>query len=107
MLAHGNSEVAACSFCLLNAQQREVPFARSKGMDPDVYDVPFSEAETYLDESARDVLGAYEGRVDVEDVSLEFGLADDGDTTRYTVALVDSGADLDDEFDEDDEGDED
>lgn len=100
MLSSGNSEVGACSHNLLSAMQREIPFARAKGIDPDVYDVPFGEVEGYLDETARDVLGYYEPRVNVETVDLEFGQEGDGDATRYTVEVVET-----DDEDEDDEED--
>ena len=79
MLSSGNSEVGACSHNLLSAMQREIPFARAKGIDPDVYDVPFGEVET---------------------VDLEFGQEGDGDATRYTVEVVET-----DDEDEDDEED--
>ena len=103
MLASGNSSVVACSFNLVNIAQREVPFSRSKGMDPDIYDMPYSQVNTYLDESARDVLDAYEDRIDVETVELEFTEADD-DGGRFKVAIVESSLE---EFEDDDEGDDD
>lgn len=103
MLAAGNSEVEACSHCLLSAMQREIPFARSKGLDPDVYDVAFDDAETLLDEAARNVLGAYESRVDVESVVLDFGEDENGDETTYTVTLVDPDEDINDGYDEGDD----
>lgn len=90
MLAEGNSSVAACSHNLLSMMQREVPYARTKGMDPDVYDMPFDEAEGYLDESARSVLGTYEGRIDVDAVSLDFGEDGDESGASYTVEVVQS-----------------
>ena len=103
MLASGNSSVVACSFNLVNIAQREVPFSRSKGMDPDIYDMPYSQVNTYLDESARDVLDAYEDRIDVETVELEFTETDDIGG-RFRVAIVESSLE---EFDDDDEGDDD
>lgn len=103
MLASGNSDIGACSLCLLSAMQREIPFARSKGIDPDVYDVPFDEAETYLDESAREVLGVYEPRVNAEQVQLEFAQSESDDDSRFTVSMVDAEGDINDE--DDDEGD--
>ena len=89
-MSEGNASIAACSHNLLSAMQREIPFARSKGMNPDVFDMPFDEAESYLDESARNVLGAYEARVDVEAVELEFGEGDDAGGASYQVGVVQS-----------------
>ena len=90
MLATGNSAVGPCSFCLVSAMQREIPFARSKGIDPDVYDVPFGEVGTFLDQTARDVLGAYEPRIAVDAVDLEFGQVESDDGTYFAVSVSDS-----------------
>ena len=103
MLAAGNSSVEACSGCLLSTMQREIPFGRSKGIDPDVYDVPFSEVGPYLDESARDTLSAYEPRVNVDDVDLQFWQVDDGDGTYFTVSMSESEGDINDDDEGDDE----
>ena len=103
MLAEGNSEVGACAHTLLSVMQREIPFSRSKGIDPDVYDVPFGDVGTYLDETARDVLGYYEPRVNVENVQLEFGQTGESDETRYTIELVDADLDEDGDLEIDDE----
>jgi len=100
MLASGNSSVAACARALLAAMQREIPFARSKGIDPDVYDAPFDDVRPYLDETARDVLGAYEPRVSVEDIDLQFYQVTGEDGTYFTVELKDAEGDI-----NDDEGD--
>lgn len=102
MLASDNSSVVACSFNLVNIAQREVPFARSKGMDPDVYDMPYTGVESYLDESARDVLDSFEDRIDVETVELDFTNDSDAVPGRYTVSIVESSLE---EFEDDDEGD--
>ena len=103
MLAEGNSSIVACSHNLLAMQQREVPFSRTKGMNPDVYDMPFDEAEGYLDEAARSVLGTYEERVDVDTGGLAFGEEDDAGGSSYVVEVVQ--ADIDEESDDYWEGD--
>ena len=90
MLAIGNSAVGPCTYCLTSAMQREIPFARSKGIDPDVYDVPFDDVSTFLDQTARDVIGAYEPRVAVDSVELEFGQVDSDDGTYYAVTISDA-----------------
>ena len=90
MLAEGNSSIEACSHNLLSMMQREVPFSRTKGMNPDVYDMPFDEAEGFLDEPARSVLGTYEGRVDIDSVELDFGEGDGSDDATYSVEIVQS-----------------
>lgn len=88
MLAEGNSEVGPCAACLLSALQREVPFARSKGIDPDVMDMPLNETAGYLDETARDVISAYEPRVNVGTADFDFDEADDPSEAPYRVSLV-------------------
>lgn len=106
MIAKGNSEVGVCAHTLLSVMQREIPFSRSKGIDPDVYDIPFADAGTYLDETARAVLDYYEPRVDVDRIRFDYGQELDGNGIRYTVDLIDSGIDEDDEYGfDDDEGD--
>ncbi|MBQ9000270.1 MAG: hypothetical protein IJ087_23100 [Eggerthellaceae bacterium] len=82
--------MAACSHNLLAMKQREVPFSRTKGMDPDIYDMPFDEAEGYLDEAARSVLGTYEDRIDIDAVELDFGESDDVSGASFTVEIVQS-----------------
>ena len=103
MLASGNSSVAACAHCLLSAMQREIPFSRSKGIDPDVYDVPFDDVRPYLDETARDTLTAYEKRVKVDDIDLQFYQVTGEDGTYYTVTLKDAEGDINDDDEGDDE----
>ena len=88
MLATGNSGVGACAACLLSTLQREVPFARSKGIDPDIMDMPLDEAAGYLDESARDVLGAYEPRASVASAEFDFSASEVPWGAPYKVSLV-------------------
>ena len=95
MLASGNSSVGACTFCLVSAMQREIPFARSKGIDPDVYDIPMNEVGVYLDESARNSIGAYEPRVDVDDVDLEFDQVTGIEGTYFTASITQNGEEID------------
>lgn len=95
MLASGNSDVTVCARNLLSTVQRDIPFARTKGIDPDVFDMPFDEAEDYMDEAARNVLGAYEDRIDVETVGLEFGEEDDGGDITLAVRVIESSLDVD------------
>lgn len=104
MLAEGNSAVEPCARNLLSAMQREIPFSRSKGIDPDVYDVPFGDVAPFLDESARETLTAYEPRINVDNVDLQFWQVEDEDGTYFTVDITDREGDIN---DEDDEGDDD
>ena len=90
MLASGNSAVGPCTFCLVSAMQREIPFARSKGIDPDVWDVPFDDVGTFLDQSARSAIAAYEPRVKVDSVDLEFGRAETDDGAYFEVTIADA-----------------
>lgn len=103
MLASGNSSVGACAFCLVGAMQREIPFARSKGIDPDVYDVPVNEVGTFLDQTARSALSAYEPRVKVDSIDLEFSQIADEEGTYFIATISDN----DDDINEDSEGDDD
>lgn len=89
MLPSGNSDVGPCAACLLSTMQREVPYARSKGIDPDVMDMPLDVAEGYLDESARNVLAEYEERVDVDSVEFDFEAGENPWDAPYRVTMVD------------------
>ena len=88
MLANGNAEVGPCAACLLSAQQREIPYARSKGIDPDVMDMPMDDVAGYLDETARNALSAYEPRVSVDTVLLEFEAGVAPHEAPYKVHIV-------------------
>lgn len=89
MLAEGNSRAGTCAANLLACMQREVPFARSKGVDGDALDMPPGIAEGYIDESARDCLEIYEPRLDVDD--LEFDMQRQDGTAPYTVTVIEGG----------------
>lgn len=84
MRSTGNSRPDVCVANLLACKQREVPYARSKGIDGDALDLPPGMAEGFVDESARDCLEVYEPRVDVEE--MEFEIAGGG-LDRYAVAV--------------------
>ena len=88
MLASGNAEVGPCAACLLSAQQREVPYGRSKGIDPDVMDMPMDDVAGYLDEAARNALSAYEPRVSVDTVQFEFEAGVKPHEAPYKVTIV-------------------
>ena len=45
MKAFGNGKPQQCIANLLNLYQYEVPYARLKGMDPSIIDLPTDEAE--------------------------------------------------------------
>ena len=103
MLATGNSSVGACAFCLVSAMQREIPFARSKGIDPDVYDVAANEVGTFLDQTARSAIGAYEPRVKVDDIDLDFSQITDEEGTYFTATISDNDEDINEDSEGDDE----
>lgn len=88
MLASGNAEVGQCSACLLSTMQRELPYARSKGIDPDVMDMPMDDVAGYLDEAARNALSAYEPRVSVDAVQFEFEAGAEPHEAPYKVTIV-------------------
>ena len=106
MRAEGNSNVQVCIDNLLKTTMGEVPYARKKGIDGDIIDMPLGEAEVEFADSADGCIDVFEPRVDLEDFDLDV-VTDNGDI-EYTFVVTPSDPD-DDEFvdDEDDDDDDD
>ena len=67
MLAHGNAAPPVCALNLLRTFRGEVPYARTKGIDRALIDMPATESWR-LDADAEWVVGAYEPRAELGDV---------------------------------------
>lgn len=65
MRAYGNSRPDVCADNLLKITRGEVPFERTKGLDPRLIDRPLSAVEAEIQQDAEWVLETYEPRVEV------------------------------------------
>lgn len=72
MKARGNGTPQQCVANLLNLYQYEVPFARLKGMDPSIVDMPRDEAEVTAKNHAGWLIENYEPRVTVNDITITY-----------------------------------
>lgn len=72
MKAKGNGSAQQCVANLLNLFQYEVPFARMKGMDPTIIDLPTGEAEIAAKNHASWLIETYEPRAIVNDISVTY-----------------------------------
>ena len=70
MKASGNGTVQQCVANLINLFQHEVPFARLKGMDPTIIDLPTDEAEVAAKNHATWLIETYEPRAIVNDIKV-------------------------------------
>ena len=71
MRASDNSNVVVCIENLLQTYKGEVPYARGKGIDPEIIDMPEEEAEIELVASADECIDEYEPRVETEEVEVD------------------------------------
>lgn len=71
MRAEGNGTVQVCIDNLLKTVKGEVPYAREKGIDGGIIDLPLDEAEVELAASADECIDDYETRVDIEDIEVD------------------------------------
>ena len=69
MLAQGNSDVAVCVLNLLRTVRGEVPYARTKGLDRALIDIPATEAWR-LRADAEWVIKSYEPRASLDSVDV-------------------------------------
>ena len=83
MRAEGNSNVQVCIDNLLKTTKGEVPYAREKGIDGNIIDLPLDEAEVELVAAADECIDGYEPRVDIEDI--EVGVINDNGTLTYDI----------------------
>ena len=72
MKAFGNGKPQQCIANLLNLYQYEVPYARLKGMDPSIIDLPTDEAEILAKNHANLLIENYEPRVTVNDIEISY-----------------------------------
>ena len=72
MKANGNGSPQQCVANLLNLYQYEVPYARLKGMDPSIIDLPREEAEVTAKNHASWLIETYEPRVTLNDINVSY-----------------------------------
>lgn len=72
MQVSGNGLPQQCIANLLNLYQFEVSYARLKGMDPSIVDLPKDEAEVAAKNHATWLIENYEPRVTVNDVAISY-----------------------------------
>lgn len=72
MKSSGNGVPQQCVANLLNLFQYEVPFARLKGMDPRLIDMPHDEALYKSRNHAAWLISNYEPRVTINDIKTGF-----------------------------------
>ena len=72
MKAKGNGSAQQCVANLLNLYQYEVPYARLKGMDPSIIDLPKEEAEVNAKNHASWLIETYEPRVTINDITVSY-----------------------------------
>lgn len=72
MKSQGNGLPQQCVANLLNLFQFEVPYARLKGMDPKLVDMPHDEAIYKARNHAAWLISNYEPRVTINDIKTEF-----------------------------------
>lgn len=72
MKAFGNGKPQQCIANLLNLYQYEVPYARLKGMDASIVDLPTDEAEIVAKNHANLLIENYEPRVTVNDIDISY-----------------------------------
>lgn len=72
MKANGNGTPQQCVANLMNLYQYEVPYAREKGMDPSIIDLPRDEAEVAAKNHASWLIETYEPRAVVNDIKISY-----------------------------------
>lgn len=72
MKSTGNGTPQQCVANLINLFQYEVPYARLKGMDPNIIDMPKDEAERTAKNHITWLIGNYEPRVTLESVDIHY-----------------------------------
>ena len=72
MKSSGNGTPQQCVANLINLYQYEVPYARQKGMDPSIIDMPRDEAEVTVKNHASWLIENYEPRVIVNNIDISY-----------------------------------
>ena len=79
MRASGNGSIKVCAGNLLRIYRGEVPYERTKGLDPRMFDKPTETVRPEVQQDARWLLETYEPRAAVENVNItQSGGADGG-----------------------------
>lgn len=72
MKSKGNGTPQQCVANLMNLYQYEVPYARLKGMDPSIIDMPKPEAERTAKNHATWLIENYEPRVTLNSIDVNY-----------------------------------
>lgn len=72
MLSKGNGTPQQCVANLINLFQFEVPYARLKGLDPNIIDLPKDEAEQAIKNNVTWLVENYEPRVTLNGVNVTY-----------------------------------
>ena len=72
MKSSGNGKPQQCVANLINLYQYEVPYARLKGMDPSIIDLPREDAEIAIKNHTSWLIENYEPRVTVNDIHISY-----------------------------------
>ena len=72
MRKQGNANPIVCANNLLHLFRGEVPYERTKGMDPRAIDQPTPEAEAEIIQDATWLLETYEPRVQVNEIAVVY-----------------------------------
>ena len=72
MKAYGNGTPQQCVANLTNLDQHEIPYARLKGMNPTIVDMPRDEAEVTAKNHTSWLIENYEPRVTVNKIEINY-----------------------------------
>lgn len=91
MRSENNSDVRVCINNLVKTIKGEVPYAREKGIDGSIIDLPPDEAEVELAAAIDEDIEGYEPRVDIEDTNVDI-VNVNGDL-RYNISVSQASVD--------------
>ncbi len=86
MRQSNNSSLTVCVDNLMKTVQGEVPYARAKGIDPDLIDTPTEDTGPDLAEAVDDCIDAFEPRVDLSQISVE--AVDNNGSLGYKIEIA-------------------
>lgn len=86
MRSEKNSDVRVCIDNLLKTIKGEVPYAREKGIDGEIVDLPPDEAEVELAAAIDESIAGYEPRVDIEDIDVD--VTNENGDLGYTIDML-------------------
>ena len=70
MRAHGNGTPQVCANNLLQLFRGEIPYERVKGLNPRMYDRPFTAANSQLRQDADWLIDTYEPRATIKSITV-------------------------------------